>query len=305
MSDLRLGDAAKYSNLAAEAATAYLQSGTPLVTKIASIATRDGLNNEEIRRVCEGANHLVHQTLRQKTATVEFSVATFDKVASALGRDKGPAMVRYEKAAGVRTKTASAASVDPEDAWRERNRVRLSEKRASEAQADSDQVSRGQQMVAEEQLGEAKLAFVLALSRFAMEDGDLVKAAEDFATYPTLAEHPPLLYDVLRMTKFAGHRVGREVVFSDATMRAITPEGLKKTADLMDPDLYRPALRIGGQPVEVVSGNHQVWVALDTLVNQYSAASVTRGSSGRVNYERVGVTSRETADSNHEVGRVI
>ena len=338
MSDLRLGDSTKYTKLALEAATAFFERKTPLVTKIASLSQAHNLNNEEIRRVMEGANHLVHNTLRQKTATVEFEVATFDKIASVLGRSGAPSMVRYVKEGGERTKTAAhdestetkaqedaeSASTqakekrkdteehdDPDDAWRSRTTKRMADKKKKEKDAEQVKEAAGEQMIAHEKLAQAKGEFLMALQRFVMdENGDLVKAAEDFATYPSLAAAPDLLFDVLKIVKVAGKRMDCPVTFNDATMAALDEAGRKKTADQVDPSLYHAGLHIGGAPVEIIRGNHQVWKTLDTLVAQYHTAypPLTRGpfgGEGRVNYETVGVKTREISDANHEVGRAI
>jgi len=336
MTDLRLGDSTRYTKLALEAATAYFEKGQPLVTKIASIAQVNNLNNEEIRRVMEGANHMVHNALRQKTATVEFDVATFDKVAAALGRGTGPDMVRYvsepktamEKTAShekdeedaeherkegpaVEAKERREEKKDPEDAWRDREEKRLKGKKAKEKDAEQIKEASGNSQIAHEKLGQSKVEFLMALQRFVMdENGDLVKAAEDFATYPSLAAAPALLLDVLKIVKVAGHRMNCPVTFSDATMAALDEAGRKKTADQMDPTLYAAGLHIGGHPVEIIRGNHQVWHTLDTLVNQYHTAypPLQRGpfgGEGRVNYEVSKTKTREVSDANHEVGRAV
>jgi len=321
MTDLRLGDSTRYTKLALEAATAYFEKGQPLVTKIASIAQVNNLNNEEIRRVMEGANHMVHNALRQKTATVEFDVATFDKVAAALGRGSGPDMIRYEPEAKTAMEKVALEDgecsgsdgrrPDPEDAWRDREEKRLKGKKAKEKDAEQIKEASGNSQIAHEKLGQSKVEFLMALQRFVMdENGDLVKAAEDFATYPSLAAAPALLLDVLKIVKVAGHRMNCPVTFSDATMAALDEAGRKKTADQMDPTLYAAGLHIGGHPVEIIRGNHQVWHTLDTLVNQYHTAypPLQRGpfgGEGRVNYEVSKTKTREVSDANHEVGRAV
>jgi len=313
MTDIRLGDSSKYTKLALEAATAFFERGTPLVTKIASISQVHNLNNEEIRRVAHGANHLVHDALRQKTATVEFEVATFDKVAAVLGRGGAPAMVHFapEAKTAMEKVAAEKTASDSEDAWRDREEKRLKGKRTKEKEAEQIKEASGEAMVAREKLAQTQGEFLMALQRFVMdENGDLVKAAEDFATYPPLAAVPGLLLDVLKIVKVAGKRMDCPVTFNDTTMAALGEAGRRKTADQVDPTLYHAGLHIGGAPVEIVRGNHQVWKTLDTLVDQYHTAypPFTRGpfgGEGRVNYKVVGVKTREVSDSNHEVGRAI
>lgn len=300
---MQITDGSKYVALAGEAAGAHLNDGRDLSEKVAELAVRHNLNNDEIDRVIQGSNHLVHKAMRPSTTSVEFNIASREKVASVLGRRPKVAMARYELAPEVE-KVAGEAESDPFEASRARMQKRENEKLSRERAKVVEEDHQGLILDAREKVSDCAERLLRTLEDY---DGDLADAAEKFATYPKLASRPELLVDVLGLVKAAGQLHQRPVIFTQATMDACSEEGRAKVADQVDPELYSPGLSISGMPVTVMNGTHQLWKDLDTLVDQYDQTwSLIRGgipgTSDLCAYDVTGVRSRDTGDANHGVG---
>lgn len=75
-------------SLAKEAAQKHLDGSATLNEAITKIAKRRELNADQLDRVCQFANHAVHKELMEKSAYVEFDLASPDRIQDSLSTPK-------------------------------------------------------------------------------------------------------------------------------------------------------------------------------------------------------------------------
>lgn len=263
----------RLKDLAAEAATAFLDRGTPLTQKIASLCERAEVTPEQATRVCEFANHAVWQAMRKHASTVEFPIAEPEKVRRLMGAGDKVAMVAFVRGEPSGEKTASkshgtASSGRQLDEWEERElrqNAQIAHDRAKVALEEATDLLQGQMFV-----------FDSAMDRFcqwakeaAMDGVDLDDVLYHACTDKRVARHPELAWKIAHLVKAAGVMAERPVKLSDRTMAALEPEALQKVAQDVEADHVQPGLHLSGSPVHMVNGRHQAFREIDTLSDRW------------------------------------
>jgi len=261
---------------AAEAATAFVDRGEPLSEKIASIVRDRSLTGEQAATVCKFANLLVFQSLRSGDSMVEFKIADPEKVAAlARGTRSVPAMVHKLGSAGEDCSEwrEKVASLDHETTVRSRSEIQAAfrdlehAKLACQDGIDAVRMANAGVVFAFEKLGTRLHAFAQ------IDGGDLDGMMCQIAQYQPLARRPELLAKVAAAVKAIGELTDRPVTFGEETMGHLSAEGMAKNAEEIDPAMVTPGLSIGGMPVAIVRGSQQVWVEIDSLIDQYDDLS--------------------------------
>lgn len=279
---MELDHSTRLKDIAAEAATAFLDRGEPLTSKIASLADRHDLNPEQATRVCEFANHAVWQSMRKHASTVEFPIAEPEKVRAKLGHKTVVAMMHLTpkaQASGGREKTAGLDTNNGRvlDEWEQReesqNRV-IAYERAKVAFENQQDVVQGQ-----------ALRFMDGLERFtqfckeaAMDGLDLDQLLLQAASDSKVAKHPELMWKMAYCMKTAGLLADVPVTLSDKTMAALAPEALSKVAQEVEPEHVVPGLHMAGNAVHYVNGEHKAWREIDTLEGEYGSLDNQRSA---------------------------
>lgn len=114
-----MGDISKYAGLAAKATSDFIKHNTDLTENITKLAWDNDLNQEEIKRVCEAANHTTQEFLMRNAAqnkkekTFTFKTASAKEVIESLGEKRGKT-AGMKKTAGVSTRTIlNFQNIDP------------------------------------------------------------------------------------------------------------------------------------------------------------------------------------------------
>lgn len=271
----------RLKDLAAEAATAFLDRGVPLTQKIATLCERADMNAEQATRVCEFANHAVWQAMRKHASTVEFPIAEPEKVRRLMGHDEKVAMVAFRSnQASRQEKTAADKGIGTEngrqlDEWESREarqNAEIAHERAKVAMDEATDRLQGRLFV----FDDAMDRFAQFCKEAAMDGADMDEVLFHAVSDKRVAKSPELAWKMAYLIKAASLLAERPVVLSDRTMAALEPAALEKAAQEVEMDHLQPGLHMAGMPVQMVNGRHQAFREIDTLAEEWGEVDALR-----------------------------
>lgn len=263
---------------AVKVASGFLARAEPLTDGVVKVASEQGLNATQARRVCERANHMVHQALVKQANLVEFDLADPTLVETRMGATEKLA-TRYFVPAEPSTFTTKTASDDDEEEDEDKKTVKKREAeheagRKKEVEKEKEAALNEAAYLADQAYMESQEGFYAELRKLAADGDDLAETMEVLAEYAPLASQPRCLLEAAKITKAAA-LVGRgePLEFTQRTMDILTDDGAReKVASELDPDLTNPGLQISGMPVKFIRGRHAIWTSVDTLLDSYMSA---------------------------------